>query len=237
MDKYVKNIIEEKFHSKKKRTSRKDWVKNSTEETDKTKKEEEELLLSKEKDVDEIVDELGNIGRSKIPSDAKTKGITQKRTSDQVVKTSAGQMGNHGMTGMGGTTHMKYWGESEIKGSLGYDKTMGDDLDYDDALKYFKDELGLDDAEAEDRMAQLGYDKKLAKSGQDKVRLVENPKAFIESYIDEVILNKHEIEELIDDKEKEVNPIIQKQLTTLKKVMKSNGLSINDVLKYLKDNE
>lgn len=263
MDKFIKNIIEEKFESKsqqryffakandktlskKERAKWKKWAEEFSDETDyeeipdKVKKEAEELLLGKnekEVEVDEIVDELGNIGRDKTPTDAPAKGITQKRTTDQVVKTSAGQMGNHGIGGMKGGTHTTQWAsESDNSKALGSD-TMEKDMSYDEALKYFMGDLGLDEKEAEEKMADLGYDKKLAKRDDDKVRLVENPKVFIERYIDEVILNKQEVEELIDDKEKEINPIIQKQLTTLKKVMKNNGLSVKDILKYLKDNE
>lgn len=189
----------------------------------------------KKEDVDEVVDELGNIATGKEPTDAPTKGITQKKTTDQVVKTGAGSMGIHGVHGT--HTSLRYWAESDMSKALGFEKTMGDDEDYEDAEEYFKKELGMDDVEAEDRLAQLGYDKKLAKKDEDKVRLVENPKEFIEAYIDEVLLNKSDVEELVSKDEKEINPILKKQLETLKKSLKSNGLSINDVVKYLKSNE
>jgi hypothetical protein len=213
MDKYIKNIIEEKF--------------KKAEDKDLIDKEE------KEEDVDEIVDKKGNIGRDDYPTDGNAKGITQKKTTDDVVKTGGGAMGIHGVHGT--HTSLRYWAESELKGALGYDKTLADDADYDEALKYFKNELGLDDVEAEERMSQLGYDKKLAKGDSDKVRLVENPKQFIEAYIDEVILKKKDVEELVTNGEKKINPIILKQLTALKKSMKNNDLTINDVVKILKD--
>ena len=37
--------------------------------------------------------------------------------------------------------------------------------------------------------------------------------------------------------EKEINPIVLKQLKSLKNSMDSHKLSVNDILKYIKDNE
>lgn len=256
MDKLIENIINEKFASKaqqrffyakasddsepkKERKKWKKWAKEYSDDTNfkkipekvkKTKKK-----VKNEEEVDEVVDELGNIATGKEPTDAPTKGITQKKTTDQVVKTGAGSMGIHGVHGT--HTSLRYWAESDMSKALGFEKTMGGDEDYEDAEEYFKKELGMDDVEAQDRLAQLGYDKKLAKKDDDKVRLVENPREFIEAYIDEVLLKKSDIEELVSNGDKEVNPIVKKQLDTLKKSLKSNGLTINDVVKYLKSNE
>jgi len=36
---------------------------------------------------------------------------------------------------------------------------------------------------------------------------------------------------------KEVNPIIKKQLGSLKQALRSNGLSMSDITEYLEDNE
>lgn len=255
MDKLIENIINEKFASKAQqryfyakanekgapKKEKKKWGKWAKEFSDETnfKKLPEKVKKKKvkEEEVDEVVDELGNIATGKEPTDANTKGITQKKTTDQVVKTGGGSMGIHGVHGT--HTSLRYWAESDMSKALGFDKTMGDDDDYEEAKEYFKKELDMDDVDAEDRMAQLGYDKKLAKKKDDKVRLVENPRQFIEAYIDEVILKKKDVEELVNktDSEKEVNPIIQKQLNSLKKALKNNGLTINDIVKYLKDNE
>lgn len=258
MDKLIENIINEKFASKaqqrffyakanEKGSPKKDkkkwskWAKEFSDDTnfkkipEKVRKPKKKV---KEEDVDEVVDELGNIARSHKPTNAETKGVTQRKTTDDVVKTGAGSMGIHGVHGT--HTSLRYWAESELDGALGFNQTMGDDKNYENAKKYFIDDLGLDDAEAEDRMAQLGYDKKLAKVDSDKIRLVENPKTFIESYIDEVLLKKKDVEELVNKTEpegKEINPIILKQLSSLKKIMNNNDLSISDIAKYLKDNE
>ena len=82
----------------------------------------------------------------------------------------------------------------------------------------------------------MGYDKNLP---DDKVRLVENPKKFMEEYIESIINKKNEKNNDILSKEgeieeKEINPIVLKQLKSLKNTMDSNGLTSDDILKHLK---
>jgi phosphoribosyl-ATP pyrophosphohydrolase len=124
--------------------------------------------------------------------------------------------------------------------SLGYDDTLGQDADYDDAKDHFEDDLGLTDDEAEERLAKMGYDEKLKNT--DKVRLVENPKKFMEEYIESILAKKSKDSEIVSNdgdqmEEKEINPIVAKQLKSLKNSLKSHNLSINDIMKHLKDNE
>ena len=45
--------------------------------------------------------------------------------------------------------------------ALGYEKTLGQDADLEDAENYFEKELGMDDSEAEDRLSAIGYDPNL----------------------------------------------------------------------------
>jgi Trk K+ transport system NAD-binding subunit len=97
----------------------------------------------------------------------------------------------------------------------------------------------LDDDETEDRLEKMGYDKNLP---DDKVRLVENPKKFMEEYIESILGGKTKDNEIVSkeeeqNEEKEINPIVLKQLKALKNTLNSNDLSINDILKHLKDNE
>jgi hypothetical protein len=83
-------------------------------------------------------------------------------------------MGTHGVTGFGRhSSTLKFWAEADMSKALGYDKTLGQDADKEDAEKYFKKKLGLGDDESEERLSTYGYDDNL--SG-DKVRLIENPK-------------------------------------------------------------
>ena len=247
MNNFIKQVIEEKFASKaqqrffyakanekgKPKKEKKKWGKWAKEFSDKTNY--DEIPDKVEKEVDEIVDKHGNIATGKKPTDFDTKGVTQKKTSDDVAKAAFGSMGR--MAKVGGTT-MRYWAESDMSKALGFDDTMAKDADYDDAEDHFKDELGLDEPEAEDRLAQMGYDKKLP---ADKVRLVENPKKFMEEYIESVLAKKAKDNEIVSKdeqtEEKEINPIVLKQLKSLKNSMNSHKLSVNDILKYIKDNE
>lgn len=248
MNNFIKQVIEETFKSKKQQRlfygksqdkslsskERKKWKSMADEFSSKTDFEELPEKKTKKKEVDEIVDNNGNISRNKKPTNFNTKGITSNSTSDEVVKTGHGNMGTYGTTGV--QNYRRYWGESDLSKSLGYDDTLGQDASYDEAEDHFEDDLGLDDREAEDRMAQIGYDKKLPK---DKVRLVENPKKFVEDYIESIIYTKSNLNDIVqkqedDEDEKEISPIILKQINSLKNSMDSHKLSINDIVKHLK---
>ena len=121
--------------------------------------------------------------------------------------------------------------------SLGYEDTLGQDEDYEDAKNHFEDSLGLDDDETEDRLEKMGYDKNLP---DDKVRLVENPKKFMEEYIESILKKKTSDSEIVSKEgeqteEKEISPIVLKQLKSLKNSLSSHNLKINDVIRHLKD--
>jgi hypothetical protein len=243
MNNFIKQVIEEKFASKKQqryfyakasdeslpKKERKKWSKWAKEFSDKTdfKDLPDE---TEEKEVDEIVDNLGNIGRSKKPKNFNTKGITSNSITDKVVRVGAGSMGTHGVHGT--HTSLRYWAESDMSKALGFDDTMGIDANYDDAENHFEDELGLDPEETKERLSQMGYDEKLK---GDKVRLVENPKKFIEEYIDSLLNKKSQLNDIVTNKE--INPILLKQIKSLKNSLESNDLSVEDIIKYLKENE
>jgi hypothetical protein len=247
MNNFIKQIIEEKFVSKKQqrkfyaqsqnkdlsKSERLKWKKMADEFSSKT---DFDKLPEKveESEIDEIVDEKGNIKRGKKSGDISKKGITQKKTTDQVVKTGAGSMGIHGVHGT--HTSLRYWAEADMSKSLGYDDTLGQDLDKDDAERHFKKELKLSDDETEDRLEKMGYDEDLP---DEQIRLVENPKKFIEEFIESLMLNKSKDNDIVNktDEIKQVNPLIKRQINSLKDTLKSNNLSVDDVLEYLKDNE
>lgn len=251
MDKLIENVIEEAFKSKaqqryfyyKAGKGSKKWKKMAKEFSDKTdfSKLPEKV---KEAEIDEIVDEDGNYISGGQPTDAATKQITSKSTTDKYAKTAFGQMGHMGVAGgLGVNKTLKYWGEADMSKALGYDDTMGDDLSYDDAEKYFKQHLGLSDEETQERLEKMGYDEQLP---IEKVRLIENAKRYIEEYIDELlkekskkgsdeIVKKSGSDETINTKS--INPIIKKQFQALSKTIKKNGLNPQIVIKHLCDNE
>ena len=266
MNNFIKQVIEEKFASKAQqrffyakanekgasKKEKKKWGKWAKEFSDKTNFEKipdkVETIDPNQMELqfDEIVDEKGNIMRSKKPTNSNSKGITQKNITDKVVHNAAGSMGIHGVHGT--HTSLRYWAEGKeltkneileiaMKDALGFENTMGQDKDYDEAKDYFEKELGLPDDESEERLEKMGYDENLP---EDKVRLVENPKKFIEEFIESVLAKKVKETEFVpkDGEVKEINPIILKQLKSLKNTLDSHNLTIDDIVKHLKkDNE
>jgi hypothetical protein len=257
MNNFIKQVIEEKFASKAQQRlffakakggKNKKWSKWAKEFSDKTDYNKIPDKVEKEEEVDEIVDKHGDFLTSKKSSDLNSRGVTSNSTSDEVAITGKGMMGNYGMTKV--QNYTKYWGESKLtkgelieiamKDALGFDATMGNDADYDEAEAYFEKDLGLDSEETEDRMDQMGYDKNLP---DDKVRLVENPKKYMEEYIESILKGRSKDNDVLEkEKEevepKEIHPIIKRQLNSLKNSMDSHGLTADDVINYIKkDNE
>ena len=257
MNNFIKQVIEEKFASKAQQRyfyaqagkggkKGKKWSKWAKEFSDKTDFDKIPDKVEKEEEVDEIVDELGNIEKGNRPTNLSTKGITSNKTSDEVAKDSRPQQGNYGTKISNFVRYpieevltKEQVMEIAMKDALGYQETLGVDADYDEAEEYFEKELDLPDEEVKDRMGKMGYDENLP---EDKVRLVENPRKFVEEYL-ESILSKKKIDNDIVSKEseqteeKEINPIVLKQLKSLKSSLESNKLTVNDILKHLKDNE
>lgn len=251
MNNFLKQVIEEKFASKaqqrffyakanekgaknKDKKKFKKWAKEFSDETDfdkipeKVKKEEEKHI---EAEVDEIVDEKGNISRSDIPRVIKKSTIGAKRRTDKVVKASAGAMGIHGVHGT--HTSLRYWAESDMSGALGYDDTLGDDVSYDDAYTHFTKKLGLSDEEANERLKAMGY----IPGENDMVRLVENPKKFMEDYIESVLVKKTQDSDIIaneEEVEQNINPLVLKQIESLKKSLQKNNISVDKIVNKLK---
>jgi hypothetical protein len=188
MDSYIKNIIE-----------------TAVTKAQKPKK-------KKKQDVEEVVDYDGSILGSKIPVDYDVKTITAKKTTDDSISMSHQPSTTGAKMGTSSDT-TRYWGESDMSATLGYEETMGKDKSYDEAKHYFMQQLGFDEPEAEERLKALGYVKK----ADDKVRLIED-------IIDDVIQNQGK---------KEINPIIQRQLLSLRNTMEAHNLTIEDIIPYL----
>ena len=155
------------------------------------------------------------------------------KTTDEVVKMGGGSMGIHGVHGT--HTSLRYWAESDMSNALGYKKTLGVDADKEEAEEYFEKELGMSEPEADERLASYGYDENLP---DDKVRLIENPKKYISDYVESVLSKKSSSENLLtrdqsEDIQKEISPIIQKQINSLKNTLVKNNLSVKDVINLL----
>ena len=257
MNNFIKQVIEEKFaskaqqrffYAKAKGGKNKKWSKWAKEFSDETDYSKIPDKVEKEEEVDEIVDAHGNIARGKKPTDLNSKGVSSDSTSDEVVRTGKGMMGNYGMTKT--QNYTKYWGEGKLtkgelieiamKDALGFDATMGVDADYEEAEEYFEKDLGLDSEETKDRMDQMGYDEDLP---DDKIRLVEDPKKFMEEYLESILKSKSKENDVLEkekpeEEPKEINSVLQRQLKSLKNSMETYGLTADDIVNHLKkDNE
>lgn len=247
MNNFIKQIINEKFASKKQqrlfyakasdsslpKKEREKWKERAKEFSSKT--DFSKIPEKVEKEVDEIVDEKGAIKRGKKPANLATKGISQKSITDKVVKTSAGSMGAIGVHGT--HTSLRYWAEADMSKILGYKETLGKDESMDAAEKHFEDDLDLPKDETDDRLKSMGYDENL---DDGQVRLVENPKKFIEEFIESVLNQKSKDKDIVNKNSgdiKEVSPIMKRQIKSFNETLKSHNMSINDVLEFFQDNE
>lgn len=262
MNNFIKQVIEEKFESKRQQRyffakandktlspkERKKWARMAKEFSDNTNF--KKLPETSEQEMEEIVDDKANFISGDKPDMSKTKGVESKFTTDDEVGMAHGQMGAFGIGGPINTSRtLRYWAEGKefkksdileiaMKDSLGFEETMGKDKDYEEAEHYFQDELGLPEDEAEDRLEKMGYDEELP---DGKVRLIENPKKYIEEYLDNLLLKKKSKQndivnkqlDLLDDET--MNPIIKKQLKSLKQTITDNEIDINEIINYLKN--
>lgn len=251
MDNFIKGIIEERFVSKKQQKyfyakandqtlspkERRKWKKMADEFAEKTNFKKLPNKVSEE-ELEEVVDEDGNIISNKKPTDFNTKGVTSNFTTDDEVGIAHGMMGNFGIGGPINTSRvLKYWAEADMSKALASDELLDDpDMTYEKATDHFENDLGLPDDEAKERAKKMGYDENLP---DGKIRLIENPKEYIEEYIDNILKNKSKSNELVKKNqeidETNINPIIIKQLKSLKQTLNDNDIDISDIIDYLKN--
>jgi hypothetical protein len=74
---------------------------------------------------------------------------------------------------------------------------------------------------------------------KELVRLVENPKKFMEDYIQTALDRKNTNNDVLkkDNEKKELNPLVQKQLNSLKSTIEDNNLDLDQILDYLKNEQ
>ncbi len=66
------------------------------------------------------------------------------------------------------------------------------------------------------------------------VRLVENPKKFMNDYIESVLVKKTDETDVLTKEENDLNPVIKKQIDSLKKSLKNNNISVDKIINHLK---
>lgn len=265
MNNFIKQVIDETFRSKKQQRyfyakagdrslSRKErgkwehWADEFSDKTDFSKlpekaeeeKEVDEMTTEVQEvptNVDEIIDANGNIKTGDEPGNPNAY-IRSKKTSDEVVGATMGQMGSFGILGgnTAGNKTLKYWAESDMSKALGAkDTIMNPKVDnYDDAKEYFEDDLEVPEDEAKDRVEKLGYDEELP---DGKIRLIENPKKYIEEYLAKKVKDRELVNKFSPEVPKPViSPIIKRQLGSIKQTLKDNNLTVKDITEYLEDN-
>lgn len=240
MNNFIKQVIEEKFASKaqqrffyaqagKKGKKGKKWAKWAKEFSSDTDFKKIPEKVNKDNEIEEIVDDKGDIKRGDVPTSISKNMVGSKERTDNVIKAGAGAMGIHGVHGT--HTSLRYWAEADMSAALGYEDTLGEDATYEEAYEHFTKKLGLSDEEAKERLKTLGY----IPGEKELVRLVENPKKFMQDYIESVLVKKIDDKDVLTkDEENKINPLVKKQIDSLKKSLQSNNIPLDTVLKHLK---
>lgn len=155
-----------------------------------------------------------------------------------------------------------YYGESEEKGeniidevdyseAFAYDETE-DDKTYDDCMKTME-EMGVEDfLERDERCKKFGFDKNLDKElkGEKKQgeckncftkrRLSELEKEKMNNLLDEILLSKKKKSDDVIKKDGDttiVTKIIKRNLDSIKAIADKEGISVDKLVKYLKNGE
>lgn len=192
---------------------------------------------SKEEEVTELIDFDGTWKTSNIPIlDPASTSIASK-TTDQIVaatKTPRDVFMRGGVSFRGESV----MAEEDMEKSFGFDGTKF--MDYKETVKYYQDELGLDKDAAEERAIQQGKKPNLQKRAPKKIKKKKN-------FIDRLILkekgideNEDIIEDVLLDKEKnndDINPIFLKNVNSIKRMAKKQGISIQKLISLIKNEQ
>jgi len=191
----------------------------------------------KEQEVTELVDDDGTWLSSDIPILSPASAGIGTNTTDQIVQAARNPRDPllRGWYGYYGEGHVK---EENMTKAFGWKDTK--DMDAKETLKYFKDELGMDDEKAEERV-----DDEFGKSPErDKKSRYKNKKGFIGRPIlkekeigEEVLLNKEKDEDNTEKKQLKdlINPLLIRNIRSLKKMAKEHGVSVKELIDMLKD--
>ena len=213
-----------------------------------------EKEIEGEGELAEFVDADGTLLGSNIPM--LDQQMHPHKTLDQTVKMARANQWPY---------YKRYWGESienNIKNlldevdqseSFGFEETE-DVSTYDEADEIFKDELGVeDDIEREERVKRLGFDRNLDKQLRNekkrgmcrncftKRRLSELEKEKMTNLIDEILLTKkkksNDVVSKDESEDSAVSKILIKNIESIKKIADKEGISINKLIKHLKEGE
>ena len=213
-----------------------------------------EKEIEGEGELAEFVDSDGTLLGSNIPM--LDQQMHPHKTLDQTIKMARANQWPY---------YKRYYGESienNIKNlldevdqseSFGFEETE-DVSTYDEADEIFKDELGVeDDMEREERVKRLGFDRNLDKQLKNekkrgmcrncftKRRLSELEKEKMTDLIDEILVKKkkksNDVVPKDDSEDSPVSKILIRNIESIKKIADKEGISINKLIKHLKEGE
>jgi hypothetical protein len=198
--------------------------------------------IKSKKEIDELVDEDGNMLGSRIPNLSQV--LTPHKTMDQTVAST--RMTNDPVT----RGYRVYYGESEegsddvinevdYSEAFGYEETK--DMDYNDTVKTLK-EMGVENAE--ERAEEFGKlpkakkeDGELRQRLSEKETLEERQHRLMKKMVEDILTKKPKTDSGVIKKDTGVSKILKKNLKSIKNIADKEGISINMLIKALKSSD
>jgi hypothetical protein len=195
-------------------------------------------------ETNELIDSDGSWSTSRIP--ILDPRVSPKGTTDQSIVT--GRISNDPVT----RGYRVYYGESKVNetdysDAFGYEETKF--MDGKETYNFFKNKMNLDPFEARERTLQQGKDpmgkRKLKapknirnqKGFVDRLTLMETQRQQMIEMIEEIVKNKEQEQKDSKSKEKNISKFLEKNLKSIKKIADKEGITINQLISYLKNNE
>jgi len=195
-------------------------------------------------ETNELIDSDGSWSTSRIP--ILDPRVSPKGTTDQSIVT--GRISNDPVT----RGYRVYYGESKVNetdysDAFGYEETKF--MDGKETYNFFKEKMNLDPFEARERTLQQGKDpmgKRKLKAPKnirkqkgfiDRLTLMETQRQQMIEMIEEIVKNKESEQEKSKSKEKNISKFLEKNLKSIKKIADKEGITINQLITYLKNNE
>lgn len=199
--------------------------------------------IKTKKEIDELVDEDGNMLGSRIPR--YNQYLAPKKTMDQTVQ-AARTTNDPVMRG-----YRVYYGENkesedvlnevDYSEAFGYEETK--DMDYNDTVKKLK-EMGVENPV--ERAKQFGKlpkeeveDGELRQRLSEKDSIEEQQKRMMRKMVEDILTKKSKSDSDVVKKNTNVSKILKKNIKAIKNMAKKEGLTTNELIKLLKssDNE
>jgi len=199
-----------------------------------------------EGELDELIDYDGTMLNSKVPildPHVSAKGDETMDKTVAMTRITQDPLMRGYRVYYGESTEPKFISEEDMEDAFGFEETKY--MDADETIDYFMKELGFDEDDAENRAEEMGKDPKLDKTSRYKNkknfvmkgRLTEKNKQLSKEEVlkmaEDSLLSKSDDRELKMDKN--VSPILKRNIKALKKLAVMDGVSTNELIKMLKD--